>query len=1022
MSRVFLAEETRLGRRVVIKVLPAEMSLGIPADRFEREVRVAASLQHPHLVPVLNAGAAGDVVYYVMPWIEGDSLAARIARDGALPLDDVIRILRDVLDALAYAHARGVVHRDIKPDNILLSGRHALVTDFGVAKAVSAAVEGLGGTTLTSTGMALGTPAYMAPEQAAADPRVDHRADLYAVGVVAYEMLSGRPPFTAPTAQAMLAAQVAMTPDPVDRFRPGIPAELSVLVMRSLQKIPGDRPQSAEEMLGRLDAVRPMTPASGMVPAPTVPTPAAVPATAAPRLPRVLGLFALATIGLTAAAYEISRLAGLPDWVWMGVLACMVIGLPIVLYTSRLERRRAELRATGEHSISAEHPHHRWFTWRRALSGGAAALGVVALLSGSYALSRKLGIGPAATLLSAGTLGAEDRLVLADFANRTGDSTLAAAVTEALRVDLGQSRAVRLLDSREVKAGLQRMGAKADTTLDESLARNLAVREGAKAIVAGDVSRLGSGYVLTARIVTADSGATLAPVRVTAENDAHLITAVNHLSADLRERIGESLRSIRATEPLEQVTTASLPALRLYTDGSRAFNAGQLRVARSLLERATQTDTAFAMAWRRLSALYFNMGASRVVQVDAATRAFRHRDRLPPLERYLTEGFYYSNTWQLDRSITAYRAALDVAPDDQVATNNLALNLNFSGQFAAAESVLRRGMRTNPTMSYADNLVDALAAQQKWNSLDTVFEQADRASSPDHPSRYLIRINAAMAHRDYRRADSLVTAHERRASGTFPIPPVLFTRIDLDMLHGRYAHARQVLEEAGDSSLAAGERGDAATSAVAPALMAAELGRTADARRLLEAALAGPAFRGLDTADIPLAGLARAYALLGEADAVRRQRRLLEAREPGTMGRPGETRRWDGLEAQAARRWRDAAVAYSAVTMARSCAPCESYRAAQMWDAAGEADSAIAYYRRGTDRPPLNGDDEEAYLYPLALRRLGARYEERGDRAQAITSYSRFLDLWRDADSDLQPIVRDVRDRLARLTAEPRSP
>ncbi len=185
MSRVFLAEETRLGRRVVIKVLPAEMSLGIPADRFEREVRVAASLQHPHLVPVLNAGAAGDVVYYVMPWIEGDSLAARIARDGALPLDDVIRVLRDVLDALAYAHARGVVHRDIKPDNILLSGRHALVTDFGVAKAVKAASEESGGTTLTSTGMALGTPAYMAPEQAAADPRVDQRADLYAVGVVA---------------------------------------------------------------------------------------------------------------------------------------------------------------------------------------------------------------------------------------------------------------------------------------------------------------------------------------------------------------------------------------------------------------------------------------------------------------------------------------------------------------------------------------------------------------------------------------------------------------------------------------------------------------------------------------------------------------------------------------------------------------------------------------------------------------------------------------------------------------------
>ena len=1020
MSRVFLAEEPRLGRRVVVKVLPDEMSLGIPADRFEREIRMTASLQHPHLVPVLNAGAAGPHVYYVMPWIEGESLAGRIARDGALPLDDVTRILRDVLDALSYAHARGLVHRDIKPDNILLSGRHAMVTDFGVAKAVTAAAEDTRATTLTSTGMALGTPAYMAPEQAAADPRVDQRADLYAVGVVAYEMLSGRPPFTAPTAAAMLAAQVATMPEPVDRYRPGIPPALSALVMRALQKVPGDRPQSADDMLGQLDAVHPATPASGIRSAPTLPTPAAV---TTPRTSRVALMFVLAAGLLTAAAFGISRVAGLPDWVWIGVLVCMLAGLPIMLYTSRLERRRAELRVTGEHSISAEHPHHRWFTWRRALLGGAGALGAVVLVSGAYALSRQLGIGPAATLLSAGTLGSADRLVLADFANATADSSIARAVTEALRVDLGQSRVVRLLDGRQVASALQRMGARPDTVLDESLARALAIREGAKAVVSGEISRLGTGYVLSARLVTADSGATLAPVRVTAVDDAHLIAAVNRLSGDLRARIGESLRAIRGTEPLEQVTTASLPALRLYTDGSRAFEAGHYREARDLLERAAGTDTAFAMAWRKLAALYFNVDASRVLQVDAATRAFRHRDRLPPLERHLTEGFYHTNAApDVPRAIAAYRSALDVAPDDPIATNNLGLVLNMSGQFAAAESVLRRGMIRQPSMTVADNLMDALASQRKWSALDTLFEEADRASRPDHPGRYVIRIGAAMAQRDYARAESLVTAHEVRPGGALPIPPVLYSRVDLDMLHGRYAHARRVLRELSDSSLASGERSDAATAAVAPVLMDAQLGRIADARRSLESVLAGPVFRGLDAGDVPLLDLARAYALMGDVDGVRRQRRLLEAREPVSTWRPGDSARWDGIEAEAAHRWRDAAAAYSAVAMARTCAPCESYRAGQMWDAAGESDSAIAYYRRGTDRPPLNGGDENAYLYPLALRRLGALYEERGDRPQAIEWYSRFLDLWHDADPDLQPIVRDVRARLARLTAEPRSP
>src|SRR5256885_1201433 len=189
MSRVFLAEEVRLGRQVVVKVLPPEMAAGVSADRFEREIQLAAKLQHPHIVPLLTAGARGDLLYYVMPHIAGESLRARLAHERELPVVEAARILRDVCDALAYAHGHGIVHRDIKPDNVLLSGKHALVTDFGVAKAVS---QSKGSGTLTSLGMALGTPAYMAPEQAAGDPQVDHRADLYAVGALGYELLAGR--------------------------------------------------------------------------------------------------------------------------------------------------------------------------------------------------------------------------------------------------------------------------------------------------------------------------------------------------------------------------------------------------------------------------------------------------------------------------------------------------------------------------------------------------------------------------------------------------------------------------------------------------------------------------------------------------------------------------------------------------------------------------------------------------------------------------------------------------------------
>jgi len=191
MSRVFVAEETALGRRIVLKVLPPELGAGLSVDRFRREIQLAASLHHPNIVPLLTAGEADGLLYYTMPLIEGDSLRTRLAREGELPVGEAVRLLRDVVDGLAYAHEHGVVHRDIKPDNVLVSRHHAMVTDFGVAKALS---EATGRAALTSAGVALGTPSYMAPEQATADPHTDHRADIYAVGALAYEMLQdGRP-------------------------------------------------------------------------------------------------------------------------------------------------------------------------------------------------------------------------------------------------------------------------------------------------------------------------------------------------------------------------------------------------------------------------------------------------------------------------------------------------------------------------------------------------------------------------------------------------------------------------------------------------------------------------------------------------------------------------------------------------------------------------------------------------------------------------------------------------------------
>jgi Protein kinase domain len=252
MSRVFVAKDRSLGRTVVVKVLPPDLAAGVNRERFRREIQLAAQLQHPHIVPLLSAGEHGELLWYTMPYIDGESLRAAIERKKQFSVREVVRIIHDVVDALAHAHKRGVVHRDIKPANILTQGSHALVTDFGVAKALSAALPGVG---VTTAGMAIGTPSYMAPEQLAGDPTADHRIDLYAVGLLAYELLTGESPFAGPSPRETMAAQLTRDPKPLHEVNPAVPARLSSLIMRLLAKDPDQRPATADAVLEELDSM-----------------------------------------------------------------------------------------------------------------------------------------------------------------------------------------------------------------------------------------------------------------------------------------------------------------------------------------------------------------------------------------------------------------------------------------------------------------------------------------------------------------------------------------------------------------------------------------------------------------------------------------------------------------------------------------------------------------------------------------------------------------------------------------------
>lgn len=253
MSRVFMARDATLGRDVVVKVLSPELSQELSLERFGREIALAAALQHANIVPVLSAGVTSDgLPFYLMPFVEGASLRDRLTGGRSMPVADVLLVLTDVCRALVYAHGRGVVHRDIKPDNVMLSGGAALVTDFGIAKAMSTARTAPADSQLTRMGTSLGSPAYMAPEQGAGDPDTDHRADLYALGAMAYELLTGQPPFGDRPAHAQLVAHLSESPVPISARRPEVPEVLAQLVMRCLEKDPADRPQQAADLLEEL--------------------------------------------------------------------------------------------------------------------------------------------------------------------------------------------------------------------------------------------------------------------------------------------------------------------------------------------------------------------------------------------------------------------------------------------------------------------------------------------------------------------------------------------------------------------------------------------------------------------------------------------------------------------------------------------------------------------------------------------------------------------------------------------------
>ncbi len=916
MSRVFVAEELALGREVVVKVIAPDLMPGMSVDRFRLEMQLAARLQHPAIVPVLGTGSANGLTWFTMPLVVGETLRERLARENRLPIPDVIRLARDLFEALGTAHAAGVVHRDIKPENLFVSNRHLLVADFGVARAISQSTSS-GDARLTGVGMALGTPAYMAPEQALADAMLDHRADLYSAGLVMYEMLSGALPFDATTPQGFLSAHLSTPPRPLQPLRAETPAALAQLVMQCLEKEAAKRPASAAAVLERLEQL------SGQE-TPIAQRAASVPSRRTP---------------------------------WIAAAGVAIAALAFVAY--------------------------------RQFAAPAA---------------------PAT----------RDLVIVGAFAHQTGDVSLAGAVQQALRIDLGQSSRVRVPDSGRVRTALRAME-RADTTpLAGAVLQELARRLGAKAWIDGDVARAGSGFVLTARLVTVDGERELAALRESARDSSAVLDAIDRLARSLREKAGESVQSLDVRQPLPLVTTRSLAALERVAEGQALILAGRSAQAIDKFRQAVALDSNFATAWRGLAVSMSNAGSKRSERLAASRRAYALRERLPDAERLSIEGNWYQNLREYEKAAASWQELMAIDPENTAGPNNLGIALNRLGRHQEAIAVLEKARTMHPnSATLITNLIEVYLEIGDTLNADRLIADAKRLKHPGGASfaarRLLVtrQVDGALALADSVLRDAPdAQAYREATRGAF----------ELHLTRGELGASDRLAKDVASRARAEGDEPLAWGAAMGLATSRMEyLSDTAGAIRTLDAVRREVLASSVDPLDRPYLALAQAYALVGrEADARAMVARFRAENPPEFVQRDTLELVLVALNASIKqKRYAEAlALTEKAAALELSCSAwCFSGLMARIHSAMGNADSTLAHTERhlqyrGSERSPVDALD-----LPWVLKRSGELYESRGETAKAIARYRELVELWRNADAPLQPLVADLKQRIARLEA-----
>jgi tetratricopeptide (TPR) repeat protein len=662
-------------------------------------------------------------------------------------------------------------------------------------------------------------------------------------------------------------------------------------------------------------------------------------------------------------------------------------------------------------------------SWHRTWVGGWIALGVFAVMVVGFMVTRAFGIGPAASLRGKGAFGARETVVVADFRSPAADSTLGPTVAEALRTDLGQSSSLNVLTRASVREILGLMQRPTESVVPFELAREIATREGAKAVLDGEIVRLGQSYVVSARLVSSLDGQELATFRETAENEDGLIGALGELSRSVREKAGESLRTIRASSELERVTTPSLAALRKYVEGSQlADEAGEVDRGLALLEEAVTLDTAFAMAWRKMGVILGNEDRDRARSIAAVSTAYRHRGRLTEMERLLTEGYYYTRGPQPnhEKALAAYEEAIRIDSLNTSALNNAAVIHGQRRDHARAEELYRRVIRLPRTFGGAfTNLIQEQIRNGHTSGLDSTVA-AFRARFPESNDLWEAEWYAGWGKGNLARADSIGRAVFTRARTSRQAFRSAYATAVLQLLQGRRREGLRWLSLRTEAmARAAPTVLNRLTFALDTAMVAAHQGDHRRSRAAIYAGLARLPIDSIPPSDRPWEELSELGAAIGDSALARRALAGFE-RDQASLSQNPEGRRalFVASVAVGEQRWTDAIQALRAADASGTPFYRHVYvQLGRAYDRSGVPDSAIRYYEmflRTPDPQPIEDGKWRAQTH----RWLGELYESRGAAGQAIEQYDRLLELWADADPELQPQVTEIRGRAAKLRAK----